>query len=316
MAARTELDVILADPEVARRAAAAAVLRDAGCRVREVARAREAVARANEAVAGGVERPPSVVVVDEDACEADDLRVIDAIKGDPDLFAIGVVLRARRLDVGDALDGLARGAHGVLVDPVADAELVATVRSAARTGLLQEELLSRAEELERLAFSDALTGIPNRRFLDRQLAALVSAARRHGRPLAVALIDADRFKPINDRRGHAVGDEVLAEIARRLAGRLRAEDHLGRFGGEEFLALLPDTDGDAAAAVAEDLRCAVADRPVPTAAGPLEVTVSVGWAVWEQEAPHETVARADAALYAAKSAGRNRVCGPQYLATP
>jgi two-component system cell cycle response regulator len=296
------MEVLLADPHDARRAAAAETLRSVGCRVRQHARATDAIAACRE-------RPPVVLLVDEDACRADDMRVIDAIKKDPDLFGIGVVVRARRLDVDDALDGLARGAHGVLLDPVADAELVATVRSAARTGALQEELRNRAESLERLAFSDGLTQLPNRRFLDRQLDALISGARRHDRPLAVALVDADHFKSINDRHGHAVGDEVLTEIARRLSGRLRAADHLGRFGGEEFLALLPETTPDAAEAVAEDLRAEVAGRPIQSAAGPLDVTVSVGWAAWECDPPHGIVARADEALYRAKAAGRNRVEG-------
>jgi two-component system cell cycle response regulator len=300
--ARTELDVLLADPEDGRREAAASTLRSVGCNVTTYASARDAV----QACRAGL---PAVLVVDVDACRADDLRVIDAIKRDPDLFSIGVVVRGRRLDVDDALDSLARGAHGLLVDPVSDAELVASVRSAARMGVLQEELRNRAEALEHLAFSDGLTDLPNRRFLDRQLSALISGASRHGRPLAVALVDVDRFKLVNDVHGHAAGDAVLAEVAKRLQSRLREEDHLGRFGGEEFLVLLPDTNAEAAAHVAEDLRAAVADGPLPSPAGELPVTISAGWAAWDGDEPHGLVARADAALYEAKAAGRNRVVG-------
>jgi two-component system cell cycle response regulator len=297
-----DLHVLIADPDESRRAAAAEVLTGTGCLVTQHASAREAVAACHEA-------KPMVLIVDEDACRADDLRVIDAIKRDPDLFGIGVVVRARRLQVDDALDGMARGAHGVLVDPVADAELVATVRSAARTGMLQEELRTRAVALEQLAFTDALSSLPNRRFLDRQLEALISASRRHGRPLAVAIVDIDRFKPVNDTHGHAAGDAVIAGIGRRLRDNLRAEDHVGRFGGEEFLVLLPDTDAEAAAAAAEHLLHAVAAEPFETPAGPLPVTVSIGLAAWDDDAAHELVARADDALYAAKEAGRNRVAG-------
>jgi len=297
------MDVLLADPDSARRAAAEAVLTAAGYAVRAFARAPEAVAACREAA-------PEVILVDEDACRADDLRVIDAIKRDPDLFGIGVVVRSRDLDVDDALDGMARGAHVVLIDPLADAELVTAVRSAARTSALQEELRNRAVALEELAFSDALTNVPNRRFLDRRLAALVSGARRHGRSFAVVLVDADRFKRVNDVHGHAVGDEVLVALGGRLRARLREEDELGRFGGEEFLALLPETGADAAAAVAEGLREEVAERPIPTDAGPLPMTISAGWAVWQEgEAPHELLTRADEALYVAKRAGRNRVEG-------
>lgn len=296
------LHVLVVDPDAERRRAAADVLRSVHCRVDEFATADEATAACRREL-------PAVVVVDEDASRSDDLRMIDAIKGDPDLFGVGVVVRARTLNVDEALDGLGRGAHGMLVDPVADAELVATVRSAARTGVLQEELRSRAVALERLAFTDALSGIPNRRFLDRQLEALVSSARRHGRPLAVALVDIDRFKPINDTFGHVVGDAVIAEVARRLGARLRTEDHLGRFGGEEYLVLLPETDPAAAAAVAEHLRAEVARRPIETDAGPVPVTVSIGWAVWDDEPSHAVVGRADTALYEAKQSGRDRVCG-------
>ena len=307
MNAQTELDVLLADPDASRRDAAAAMLRDIGCRVTEHASATEAVAACREGL-------PDVLIVDVDACRADDLRVIDAIKGDPDLFSIGVVVRGRKLDVDDALDGLARGAHGLLVDPVADAELVSAVRSAARVGVLQAELRNRAEALERLAFSDGLTDLPNRRFIDRQLAALISAAERHGRPLAVGLIDVDHFKAVNDTHGHAAGDAVLAGVAARLGSRLRAEDHLGRFGGEEFLVLLPDTNPAAAAAVLEDLRAEISGAPIDSPAGELHVTVSAGWASWSGEEPHELVARADTALYEAKLAGRNRVVGAAALA--
>lgn len=292
----------MVDPNVERRRAAADVLRSVSCRVDEIDGAAEAAAACRREL-------PAVVVVDEDACRADDLRMIDAIKRDPDLFSVGVVVRARRLDVDEALDGLARGAHGMLVDPVADAELVATVRSAARTGVLQEELRNRAVALERLAFTDALSNIPNRRFLDRQLEALVSGARRHGRPLGVALVDIDRFKRINDTHGHAIGDSVIAEVARRLGARVRAEDYLGRFGGEEFLVLLPEADSEAASSVAEALRAEVCSRPIDTDDGPIHVTVSVGWAVWDDEPGHALVGRADGALYEAKEAGRNRVCG-------
>lgn len=304
MAAPHQMDVLVADPDEGRRLATVRALRSVGWTVREARTASEALAACRTA-------RPGVVIVDTEACEAEKLPMIDAIKSDPDLFAIGVVVRGRRLDVDEALEGMGRGAHAMLVDPVSDAELVSAARSAARTSLLQEELRNRAEALERLAFSDGLTEIANRRFLDRQLQALISSANRHGRPLAVALVDIDRFKAINDAHGHATGDAVLLELARRLAGRLRAEDHIGRFGGEEFLVLLPDTDAQAAAEVAEALRAAVAATPVEVDGLSLRVTASVGWAVHADEAAHELLARADAGLYRAKAEGRNRVAAEQ-----
>jgi two-component system, cell cycle response regulator len=133
-----------------------------------------------------------------------------------------------------------------------------------------------------------------------QLAGQVSGAHRHERPLSVAIVDVDHFKAINDTRGHAEGDQVLVAVARALREHLRAEDQLGRLGGEEFLVVLPDTDPEAAVAAAEKLRASVAETGV---------TVSIGWAAWEGESPEELVRRADDALYAAKAAGRDRAVG-------
>src|SRR4051812_10941957 len=218
---RAGLDVVLADPDTARRAAIAEILHGVGWRVREHDRASAALDACRE-------RLPAVLVVDEEACHADDMGVVDVIKQHPDMFPVGIVVKARRLDMDDALDWLSRGVDGLLIDPVGGPELVCTVRSAARVRLLEERLLKRGDDFERQAMVDGLTGIPNRRFLDRELASLVSAARRYDRPLTVALIDADRFKAINDTHGHGVGDEVLEEIGHRLTDRLRSEDHVGR----------------------------------------------------------------------------------------
>jgi len=129
---------------------------------------------------------------------------------------------------------------------------------------------------------------------------MISAARRHRRPLTAAIVDIDHFKAVNDSRGHAEGDRVLAAVARAMRARLRAEDQLGRLGGEEFLALLPDADARAGHVAAEKLRASV---------GETGVTVSIGWAAWDGEAPDELLARADDALYAAKARGRDCVVG-------
>jgi two-component system cell cycle response regulator len=230
------------------------------------------------------------------------------LKRDPELFEVGVVVILETVDLDTALEGLTRGVHHCVREPVEPGELVAAVRSAIRTARLQRELLGRASELERLAYTDPLTKIPNRRFVLRQLDALRSGARRHGRPVSVAMIDIDHFKAVNDRFGHEAGDGVLIEVARRLQGRLRGEDVLGRYGGEEFLALLPDTAPEGAATVAEGMRRTVGEQELQVCGEPLRVTVSVGHATFDGEEPGERlVARADDALYAAKRAGRDRV---------
>ncbi len=229
------------------------------------------------------------------------------VKSDPDLFRIAVVLVGEPGDVGATVDALEHGAHDVLRDDAAEAEVVARVHAARRAQQMQEQLLSREHDLEALAFYDELTGVANRRFAVRQLHALLSRARRHDQELSVVILDADRFKALNDRHGHGAGDDVLRGLAARLRSRVREEDIVARFGGEEFLVILPDTDAEGAATAAEDLRASVAAQPFPVGRFALRLTVSIGWATWRGETLERLVARADRGLYAAKEAGRDCV---------
>lgn len=164
------------------------------------------------------------------------------------------------------------------------------------------------EDLLVQATHDALTGVFNRRHVEDVLVKEVERAERHARPLAVAILDADHFKRINDTRGHQTGDEVLRTISDRCRSMLRANDVLGRFGGEEFVIVFPETKLEEAGAVAEPLRAAVADSPIDVGGDPLGVTVSIGLAAHAPgQGGVELLQRADAALYAAKQDGRNLV---------
>ncbi len=162
------------------------------------------------------------------------------------------------------------------------------------------------QTVEAMATTDELTQVHNRRHFFALAGTQFATARRYGLPLAVLMLDIDHFKAINDGYGHAAGDDVIREVAGRLADGIREVDILGRYGGEEFALLLPCT-GEDAAILAERLRVAIATTAVGTAAGPLAVTVSVGVAVADPADADlgATLARADAALYAAKRAGRN-----------
>jgi two-component system, cell cycle response regulator len=238
---------------------------------------------------------PDVAVVDAEA--GDDL--LEQIKRDADAFRTAVLLvEPGEPPLDRAVDALKRGAQDILVEPVNDAELVIRVQAAGRTKGLQEEIVAQAERLEALLFEDPLTGLANRRFILTQLGGMVSGARRHRRPLTAAVLDVDHFKAVNDTRGHAEGDKVLAAVAYALREHLRAEDQLGRLGGEEFLALLGDTGADTAHTALEKLRASVAE---------VGVTVSIGWAAWEGESADELLQRADDALYDAKASGRDCV---------
>ena len=163
------------------------------------------------------------------------------------------------------------------------------------------------EETHRLASNDPLTGLQNRRRTTERLESEIARARRYGTPLSVALCDVDHFKHVNDRFGHNMGDEVLVEVAKGLMASLREVDLVGRWGGEEFLVVLPDTEPHGALVAGERLRLGV-EAIAPFAEGPERVTCSVGVSAFQPEdSTTEFIDRADQALYRAKKNGRNRV---------
>jgi len=170
-----------------------------------------------------------------------------------------------------------------------------------------------AAELRRLASSDPLTGVPNRRRFEESSAQIIAAKEAGGRCVAVLMLDVDHFKKINDTHGHPVGDEVLKVVARRCREALREHDLFARFGGEEFIALLPSTSAAEAPLAAERLRSVIAAAPVHVDGVQVPVTISVGGAVGEtlpgadKALLEALIGQADEALYAAKAGGRNRV---------
>jgi len=161
-----------------------------------------------------------------------------------------------------------------------------------------------------LATRDELTGLGNRRYFMRRGEEAVRLAARHGRPLALLMIDLDNFKAVNDRHGHAAGDDLLEFLAVNLSVHTRATDTCARIGGEEFAIILPETAHGEALTTAERIREAVARTPVPTdqSAEPLAITVSIGVsALAPGQSLDGLLAQADRALYEAKGSGRNRV---------
>ncbi len=251
---------------------------------------------------------PDVVLLDVEMPQLDGHQVLAIVKEDPDLRDIPVVFLTARAKTDDVVEALRLGAHDYLRKPFEPSELIARVRAALRLKAVQDELRRRNAELERMSSTDSLTEIHNRRHMDELLYKLLSSARRHDQSLAVVMIDIDHFKQVNDTKGHAAGDRVLQVVARRLTSVLRVEDELGRWGGEEFIALLPVTDLSGATRVAERMRCAVASEPVSLGNhGTLSVTISLGCAATVGGDPEALVRRADDCLYGAKNAGRNRV---------
>jgi len=183
-------------------------------------------------------------------------------------------------------------------------------------GLREDALAERNSELQMLSIqlqkqstTDALTGISNRRAFDWQLAREVARAARYHIPLSLVMIDIDHFKACNDTHGHPVGDQVLRAIAGLLEQERRTGDYICRFGGEEFVALLPHTNAMDGKAWSERVRERLEHRPIETTAGALKITASFGVAELERDGtePDELITAADGALYEAKHRGRNQV---------
>ncbi len=221
-----------------------------------------------------------------------------------------VILVTGKDSKDDLIAGLDAGADDYLTKPFHAQELEVRLRSGARIVELQCELISTRERLRYQASHDILTGVFNRAALTEALDRELSRSRRDGEPVSVLMLDLDFFKRVNDTCGHAAGDAVLREACARFKSALRAYDILGRFGGEEFVVVLPSCEADGALRSAERLRAALGDAPIRAGEHTLPVTCSigVGVALRPREADAASLlASADAAVYEAKRLGRNRV---------
>jgi diguanylate cyclase (GGDEF)-like protein len=218
-----------------------------------------------------------------------------------------IVLRDPEAQLFSFLNGAGRWLAWLAIAGLAVAGLAIVILIARLQGR-REQLSLLNTELARLAAIDSITGLRNRRAIDEYLHEALSAARRHDQALSVLVMDIDHFKAINDSLGHHTGDAVLEHTAGVLEGALRTEDAIGRWGGEEFLVVLPSTDEDGALRVTERLRSALArDQPEEARAHGLTVTITIGVAEWRHEQMDELVRRADSALYLGKAAGRDNV---------
>jgi two-component system, cell cycle response regulator len=250
---------------------------------------------------------PDVVLLDIEMPGLDGHQVLNQLKADAELKNIPVVFLTSRTGMDDIVAGLRGGAHDYLKKPFEPAELLARVGSAAHVKQLQDQLWERNTELDRISRTDSLTGLHNRRHLEDELQRQRNTARRHHDQLAVVLFDIDHFKHVNDTYGHPTGDLVLCEFARRLGQELRAGDIAGRWGGEEFLIILPRTDLAGAVHIAERIRIVTAATPITTAGQEITITVSGGCALGPAQDPDELIQIVDTRLYQAKAAGRNQV---------
>jgi diguanylate cyclase (GGDEF)-like protein len=262
--------------------------------------------------------PPDLILLDIMMPKIDGLEVVRRIKSDPSLPFIPVIMQTALDTTENVVQGLDAGADDYIAKPIKFGELDARVKSLLRIQSLQASLEQREKELSVanaqllvMSSTDALTGVANRRSLEERLHDMWEHSQRLHEPLSLVMCDIDHFKHVNDDYGHQAGDAVLQQFAKLLQDEAREIDKVGRYGGEEFVLLLPGTVLDAAVTFAERIRERVEKYAFTFEDGQsLHRTMSCGVAAW----PHPRVGDQDAlikaaddALYVAKETGRNRV---------
>ena len=260
---------------------------------------------------------PDLILLDVMMPHVDGIEVARRVKGDERLPFIPIIMQTALDSTEQKVEGLDAGADDYITKPINFAELEARVRSLLRIKLLQEEVAAQKRALEdlnsrllKISQTDGLTGLFNRRHLEESLKDMYQHSVRLGEPLSVVMVDLDKFKSVNDTYGHQVGDEVLRQLATLLTREIREIDRLGRYGGEEFMVLLPATTIDEAVTFAERARQAIEAHAFTFEGGSLNRTGSFGVACFPHTRIRECdalVRAADDALYVAKETGRNRV---------
>jgi len=241
----------------------------------------------------------------------DGLRLCSQLRSLPEGRNVPILVIVSDGDRRKLTQALEMGVNDYLTRPVDKNELVARVRTQLRKKRYSDRLRHNVQLSLEMAITDQLTGLHNRRYMSRHLDNLLNNAKSNERPLTFVIMDIDHFKQVNDTHGHDIGDEVLKEFAGRIAANVRGIDLACRYGGEEFVVVMPDTDVNFAYTIAERLRQTVESNPVKISRAPnaLNVTVSIGIARMEgaDDTAEALLHRADQALYRAKRSGRNRV---------
>ena len=255
------------------------------------------------------EHAPRLALLDWIMPGIDGLEICHRVRARSSQPYVYIMLLTANDKVGNLVEGLESGADDYLTKPFHPQELRARLRVGLRMIELESSLVEARERLQFKASHDALTSIWNRGAIIELLERELSRARREGSSVGILLADVDHFKNINDTWGHLVGDEVLRAVTGRLKAEVRSYDAVGRYGGEEFLILLPGCDRPKLETKAEQLRRTAERSPIETSAGPVPVTISIG-GIASAECPHCELSKllraTDTALYRAKLAGRNR----------
>ncbi len=264
-----------------------------------------------EALFRAAEGDYDLVVISLNLKQIDGLRLCSHLRSLDRTRALPILVIVDPEDNVRLMRALDLGVNDYLVRPIDRNEMQARVRTQIRRKRFSDRLRDSVQSTMEMAVTDGLTGLHNRRYLERHLTTLVQQATAREKPLSVLILDIDHFKSINDTYGHAAGDEVLREFSRRVRKAVRGIDLACRLGGEEFVVAMPDTDAALALLVAERLRQKIGGEPFATGEAGVSVSVTVSIGICSLTSPDDTadalVKRADAALYLAKRDGRNRV---------
>jgi two-component system cell cycle response regulator len=265
----------------------------------------------NEALFHAAEGDYDLMIVSLGLENFDGLRLCSQARSLDRTRSVPILVIAEAEDSARLLRGLEIGINDYLVRPIDKNEMLARVRTQVKRKRFSARLRDNVQLSMEMAITDALTGLHNRRYMESHLATLVEQAQGRGKPLALLIVDIDFFKAINDTYGHDAGDDVLREFAIRLKKSIRGIDLACRYGGEEFVIVMPETDMAVAAVVAERIRRRIATDPFAMSSGAaaVPVTISIGLAALAaaEDTPAHILKRADQALYRAKRDGRNRV---------
>ncbi|MFK7791811.1 MAG: PleD family two-component system response regulator [Devosiaceae bacterium] len=252
-----------------------------------------------------------MVVVNLSLRDYDGLRLCSQLQNLEKTRSIPVIIICEPDNDSKVLRGLDMGVSDYLVRPIDANELLARTVTQLRRKKYADQLRDNVEQTMEMAIMDGLTGLHNRRYFDTHFKALTQQAASRGKTISLVLTDIDFFKSINDTHGHDVGDDVLREFGDRIRSSVRGADLACRYGGEEFVLILPDSNQQAAAAIAERLRARMDHDPIPVMGGQKQLTITISLGVATIQGPDDTseaiLKRADEALYKAKREGRNRV---------
>jgi len=255
------------------------------------------------AIAGDIS--PDLILLDVMMPEMDGFEACNKLKNIPETKDIPIIFLTAKVETEDIVKRNKKGAVDYVTKPFNSYELLARVKTHLELKISKDLLEEKTKLLEILSITDGLTGLYNHRYIVDVLSSRITEASRYRKPLSIGMFDIDYFKKINDKYGHVFGDEVLIKISSVIEETIRKVDIAGRYGGEEFLIVIPDTDSGGAYKTAERIRETI--EKIKWDKDGLKVTISGGVCEFNDEDSEKLIAKADELLYRAKESGRNRI---------